>query len=147
MLVTRLLGRASQMALLDGEKQRSLAGEFRCVLLSGDPGVGKTRLANEFLARQDKTTPTLLARAYPFSSTASFGVWGEAPTATCGVSVKRRSRKSAEGSWTTWPACCGAWPRPGLGTRPGTPAAPSARGTGGSAGKPRTRSSAGPVPG
>jgi class 3 adenylate cyclase len=66
------------MALLDGEKQRSLAGEFRCVLLSGDPGVGKTRLANEFLARQDKTTPTLLARAYPFSSTASFGVWGEA---------------------------------------------------------------------
>ena len=66
------------MTVLDGEKQRAVAGEFRCVLLSGDPGVGKTRLASEFLARQDKSTPTLLARAYPFSSTASFGVWGEA---------------------------------------------------------------------
>jgi predicted ATPase len=66
------------MAVLDGEKQRSVAGEFRCVLLSGDPGVGKTRLASEFLARQSKTTPTLLARAYPFSTTASFGLWGEA---------------------------------------------------------------------
>jgi class 3 adenylate cyclase len=78
MLATRLLGRASEMTVLDGEKQRSIAGEFRCVLLSGDPGVGKTRLASEFLARQDKTTSTLLARAYPFSSTASFGLWGEA---------------------------------------------------------------------
>jgi class 3 adenylate cyclase len=78
MLVTRLLGRSSEMAVLDGERQRSLAGEFRCVLLSGDPGAGKTRLANEFLARQDKTSPALLARAYPFSSTSSFGVWAEA---------------------------------------------------------------------
>jgi class 3 adenylate cyclase/DNA-binding transcriptional ArsR family regulator len=78
MLVTRLLGRASEMTVLDGEKQRSVAGEFRCVLVSGDPGVGKTRLVSEFLARQDKATPTLLARAYPFSSTASFGLWGEA---------------------------------------------------------------------
>ncbi|HEV8625205.1 MAG TPA: AAA family ATPase, partial [Acidimicrobiia bacterium] len=66
------------MAVVDGERQRSVAGEFRCVLLSGDPGVGKTRLANEFLARQDKTTPALLARAYPFSGTAAFGLWAEA---------------------------------------------------------------------
>jgi len=66
------------MTVLDGQRQRSAAGEFRCVLLSGDPGAGKTRLANEFLARQEKTTPALLARAYPFSSTAAFGIWAEA---------------------------------------------------------------------
>ncbi len=78
MLVTRLLGRASEMAVLDGEQQRSVAGEFRCVLLSGDPGVGKTRLVSEFLARQEKSAPALLARAYPFSGTAAFGLWGEA---------------------------------------------------------------------
>jgi class 3 adenylate cyclase len=78
MLVTRLLGRNSEMAVLDGEQQRSRAGEFRCVLLSGDPGVGKTRLASEFLSRQDKAAPALLARAYPFSTTAAFGVWGDA---------------------------------------------------------------------
>src|SRR5437867_7596001 len=78
MLVTRLLGRTSEMTALDGEQQRSRAGEFRCVLLSGDPGVGKTRLTSEFLSRQDKSTPALLARAYPFSTTAAFGVWGDA---------------------------------------------------------------------
>jgi predicted ATPase len=73
-----MLGRDSQLAVLDGERQRAAAGEFRCVLLSGDPGVGKTRLASEFLARQERSSPILQARAYPFSSTASFGLWAEA---------------------------------------------------------------------
>jgi DNA-binding CsgD family transcriptional regulator len=53
-------------------------GEFRCVLLLGDAGVGKTRLASEFLARRRGQAITLSARAYSFGETVSFGVWSEA---------------------------------------------------------------------
>src|SRR5262245_44744478 len=46
----RVVGRAAELAELEGERRRAAAGEFRCVLLQAEPGVGKTRLASEFLA-------------------------------------------------------------------------------------------------
>lgn len=54
------------------------AGEFRVVLLLADPGIGKTQLAREFLARNRRRTIGLSARAFPLGASASFGVWSEA---------------------------------------------------------------------
>ncbi len=66
------------MAVLQGELARAAAGEFRCVLLSGDPGVGKTRLADVLASRHARGLAVLRARAYPLGETAAFGVWSEA---------------------------------------------------------------------
>src|SRR5712692_3976721 len=75
---TRFVGRAMEVVALEAEWQRSAAGELRCILLSGDPGVGKTRLAEESLARHATAATVLAARARPLSRVASFGVWAEA---------------------------------------------------------------------
>ncbi|HYT81588.1 MAG TPA: LuxR C-terminal-related transcriptional regulator [Actinomycetota bacterium] len=75
---TRLVGRAAEMFELNRERRQAAAGQFRCVLILADAGIGKTRLAREFLARIRGETITLSARAYSLGETASFGVWSEA---------------------------------------------------------------------
>jgi DNA-binding CsgD family transcriptional regulator/tetratricopeptide (TPR) repeat protein len=75
---TKLVGRGAELAELRRELQHARAGEFRIVLLLADPGIGKTRLAREFLARSHARVVGLSARAYPLGETASFGVWSEA---------------------------------------------------------------------
>ncbi len=65
------------MEALESELRRALEGEFRCVLLEGDPGMGKTRLAREFLDRTAGRALTLSARGYPLGATASFRLWAE----------------------------------------------------------------------
>ena len=74
----RLVGRGGELAQLEAELRRAVAGELRCVLLLADPGVGKTRLAAELLGRHQRTVIGLSARAYPLGATASFGLWTEA---------------------------------------------------------------------
>ena len=74
----RLVGRGGELAQLEAELRRAIAGELRCVLLLADPGVGKTRLAAELLNRHQRTVIGLSARAYPLGATASFGLWMEA---------------------------------------------------------------------
>jgi DNA-binding NarL/FixJ family response regulator len=75
---TRLVGRAAELAELEGERRRAASGEFRVVILLADPGIGKTWLAREFLARNRRRTIGLSARAFPLGASASFGVWSEA---------------------------------------------------------------------
>jgi DNA-binding CsgD family transcriptional regulator len=75
---TKMVGRHAELAELRRELQHAAAGEFRIVLLLSDPGIGKTRLAREFLARSHARVVGLSARAYPLGETASFGVWSEA---------------------------------------------------------------------
>jgi DNA-binding NarL/FixJ family response regulator len=75
---TRLVGRHAEIAELEREHRRAAAGEFRSLLLLADAGIGKTRLASEFLARKRDRAITLSARAYPLGETASFGLWSEA---------------------------------------------------------------------
>jgi DNA-binding CsgD family transcriptional regulator len=75
---TRLVGRDADLAELEREFRRAAAGEFRSVLLLADPGIGKTSLAREFLARRRGRATALSARAYSLGETASFGVWSEA---------------------------------------------------------------------
>lgn len=74
----RLVGRDDELAVLHAELARSRAGEFRCVLLLGDAGIGKTRLAGEFLDSVADEVLALSARSYPFGQTVSFGLWSEA---------------------------------------------------------------------
>lgn len=74
----RLVGREGELAALEAELDRAGAGEFRCVLLLGEPGIGKTRLVAELLSRQAERVLALTARAYPLGDTASFGLWSEA---------------------------------------------------------------------
>jgi len=45
------VGREGEMALLDASLQDALGGTTRCVLLTGSPGLGKTRVAEELCAR------------------------------------------------------------------------------------------------
>jgi DNA-binding CsgD family transcriptional regulator/tetratricopeptide (TPR) repeat protein len=73
----RLVGRRRELAELESER-RAASGQLRVVLLLGDPGIGKSRLADEFLARNRQRALTLSARAHPLGETSSFGVWAEA---------------------------------------------------------------------
>lgn len=75
---TKLVGRALLQSDLEAVRRASAEGNFRFVLLSGDPGVGKSRLAAETLARGARTSVTLVARAYPLGETAPMGLWAEA---------------------------------------------------------------------
>jgi DNA-binding CsgD family transcriptional regulator len=74
---TTLVGRAAEFAQLEEEWRLAASGQFRCVLVEGDPGVGKTRLVEELAARRRRFV-VLSARAYPLGTTASFGLWAEA---------------------------------------------------------------------
>jgi tetratricopeptide (TPR) repeat protein len=74
----RFVDRHQELSVLESELIRSGAGEFRCALLVGESGLGKSRLAGEFLARQPEDVVTLSGRAHPLGSTTSFGLWIEA---------------------------------------------------------------------
>jgi DNA-binding CsgD family transcriptional regulator/tetratricopeptide (TPR) repeat protein len=77
-LATKLVGRSGELAALEQERRRAGDGRFRCVLIVADPGVGKTRLAGELLARPRRGSIGLSARAHAMGATASFGLWAEA---------------------------------------------------------------------
>jgi DNA-binding CsgD family transcriptional regulator len=72
-----VVGRKDELGALEAELARARAGEFRCVLVMGEPGVGKTRLAAEILRRHDGVLG-LQGRAHPLGTTSSFGLWAEA---------------------------------------------------------------------
>lgn len=74
----RLVGRERELEALEDELQVAATGEFRCVLLSAEAGVGKTRLAAELAARHGEDVVVLSARAHPMGETAAFGLWAEA---------------------------------------------------------------------
>ncbi len=72
-----LVGREQDILLLDEALDTVQQGQLRAVLLLGDPGMGKTRLAAEVAARRHDVV-TLSARAYPMGTTAGLGLWVEA---------------------------------------------------------------------
>src|SRR4029450_9876290 len=72
-----LVGRREELAALEEEFSRTEAGELRVVLLLGEAGVGKSRLARELLSRHGEVAG-LVAQAYPLAASAAFGLWTEA---------------------------------------------------------------------
>jgi DNA-binding NarL/FixJ family response regulator len=75
---TPLFGREREMAALEAQYSRAADGQLGVVLIAADAGVGKSRLALEFLARHRRRTVTLSARSFPLGGTAPFGLWAEA---------------------------------------------------------------------
>ena len=73
-----LVGRESELARLDGELNRARAGELRCVVITSEAGMGKTRLAEEFAERHSPGAHVVAARAYPLGGTLAFSLWAEA---------------------------------------------------------------------
>ena len=73
-----LIGRRPQLQRLDAELAEAADERLRVVLLLGEAGVGKTRLASEFITRHQEEVMALTARAYPLGATASLGLWVEA---------------------------------------------------------------------
>ncbi|HEX5747835.1 MAG TPA: protein kinase [Archangium sp.] len=67
---TPLVGREEELRLLSGWWERARAGEGGCVLLTGEAGIGKSRLLQEFLERVPQKSAYLLpAQCWPrFSS-------------------------------------------------------------------------------
>src|ERR1700729_3480451 len=76
--VLGFVGREAYIERLEVELAEVVAARLRVVLLVGEPGVGKTRLASEFVARHRTGVLALSARAYPLGATASLGLWVEA---------------------------------------------------------------------
>ena len=73
-----LVGREGELDELRGELERCRRRAFRCAVLEGEPGIGKTRLANEFLDERGARVLTLHARGYPYGAASTFGLWAEA---------------------------------------------------------------------
>lgn len=66
---TELVGRDKEIAFLDGRWQRAKLGQGGLILISGEAGVGKTRLVNEFADRLSwQQARVLLGRCYEFES-------------------------------------------------------------------------------
>jgi predicted ATPase len=75
---TPLVGRTAEIKRLEDELRRAAGGEFRSLMILGEPGLGKTRLIGEFLSAHAGDAIALSARGHPLAITDSFGLWAEA---------------------------------------------------------------------
>lgn len=93
-----IVGRESELAALDAELVRAGGGEFRCLLLVGEPGVGKTRLATALVDGHARDVVALRARGYPLGTTTPFGLWAEALDGH----ARRLGVEEARRLWAPW---------------------------------------------
>src|SRR5215471_17982044 len=110
-----LVGRDAELAALDEQVALVRTGAFRVVLVTGEPGIGKSRLVNELAERQRDSAVVVGSRAFELGMMYSLAPWVEAferllssaPTAEvrrlCGSSVRDlalvlRSARQALGS-------------------------------------------------
>lgn len=73
-----LIGRRDHLAHLEDRLTAAAGGDLAIVLITGEAGLGKTRLTTELTRRNHDRIVTLSARAYPLGATASLGLWVEA---------------------------------------------------------------------
>ena len=73
-----LVGEHDELSELERELARVGTAGSRCVLLTGEAGVGKTRLGQELIVRHRRGVLGLSARAYPLGNADAFGLWAEA---------------------------------------------------------------------
>ena len=73
-----LVGRDPELSELEAEFHRAVRGEFCCLLIEGEAGIGKSRLASEFQSRHLSRAVALAARGYVFGGSTAFGLWVEA---------------------------------------------------------------------
>ncbi len=69
----RLVGRRLELEKAMGEWQRVIAGESRALVISGEPGIGKTRLAREIIKTvQNEGVNRLTGGCYEFEATTPY---------------------------------------------------------------------------
>lgn len=82
------VGRKGELDRFEAVLARALTGNLALVMISGEPGIGKTRLAETFLARaRDKGARTLIGRAWEPGGAPSFWPWKQALQAIDGHRV------------------------------------------------------------
>jgi hypothetical protein len=74
---TPLVGRDAEQSALALALRMAKRGAFRCIVIDGEPGVGKTRLATDLLERSRGRVITLRARGHLSGSASPFGLWAE----------------------------------------------------------------------
>ncbi|HEV3362614.1 MAG TPA: ATP-binding protein, partial [Acidimicrobiia bacterium] len=72
------VGRDDELNALRVELARCAEGRFRAVIVTGDPGMGKTRLAHELLSTAPGGVIALRARGHGLGTAAPFALWAEA---------------------------------------------------------------------
>ena len=72
-----LVGRDAEQSALALALRTAKRGAFRCIVIDGEPGVGKTRLATDLLERRGGRVLTLRARGHLSGSASPFGLWAE----------------------------------------------------------------------
>ncbi len=71
------VGRDNELAALEGALDRTLRGELSFVLVSGPPGMGKSRLAREFLESADaRGVNTAIGYCWDGGGSPAFWPWG-----------------------------------------------------------------------
>jgi adenylate cyclase len=76
--LSRFVGRDTEMTVLEAGLERALAGEAQLVGIVGEPGVGKSRLCHEFVARCRARGITVVdAHAVPHGKTIPLLPWME----------------------------------------------------------------------
>src|SRR5215469_13275345 len=73
-----LVGRDAEIAALEEHLALVRKGAFRVVLLTGEPGIGKTRLINELGERHRDSAVVVGSRAFELGMTYSLALWVEA---------------------------------------------------------------------
>ena len=73
---TTFVGRRGEIAMLEAALRDTLAGQGRMVLLGGEPGIGKTRIAQEFVANaQEKGARILWGWCYEGEGAPPYWPW------------------------------------------------------------------------
>jgi DNA-binding CsgD family transcriptional regulator len=73
-----LVGRDAELAALDEQVALVRTGAFRVVLVTGEPGIGKSRLVDELAERQRDSAVVVGSRAFELGMTYSLALWVEA---------------------------------------------------------------------
>lgn len=81
-----LVGRASELAWLVGQLDAARGGAGRAVRVTGDAGIGKSRLVAELLAAASAAGVAILqATCYSYSTSIPYAAWAECLKAICGT--------------------------------------------------------------
>jgi len=117
---TALVGRLSELELLEEQVRQATAGRGGMVLVAGDAGIGKTRLVTELGARARAAgAQSLVGRCIdlvgaevpylpvaeavrPLTARLGSAPWGSAMT-NCGIPAWPRDRGSVDGTAATHP--------------------------------------------
>lgn len=87
-----LAGRERELGSLEGWLGAALGGSARLVLCSGEPGVGKTRLAQELIALASaRDVPSLWGRATEVPGAPPYWPWMQVVGAAVGTAAGHRS--------------------------------------------------------